>query len=142
MILKLYKTLDAKNVINKTLDNELELNVKMQGDLDVNNPMIAISKRDFDYNYCHIPEIGRYYFIDEVRKGAVISLSCSCDYLETYKSQIMAGEALFSRAVKAGDYGNVNLDLTGREDMTLFFSDVALEESEGAVLSVILGESE
>lgn len=142
MKLLLYKTQDADNVINKTLTDELELTIKLQGDVDTKNPVIALTRREFDFNYCHIPELGRYYFIRKVDKGAVLSLTCECDYLETHKDVILLTEASYRRSIKPGDYGNVDLELTGRENYDIHYSDVELEQGSGAILSVILGELE
>lgn len=141
MELKLYKTLDADNVINKELTDELSLNITLRFDVDVRQPVIPLSRDpvvDYrDYQIAYIPELERYYFIRTVEKGAVITLNLECDYLETYKEDILTSQAAYVRSIQPGDYGEVSLSETGEVASEYFTSDVILEPGEGTIFSVI-----
>lgn len=142
MILRLGKTNDFANVINKTIYDVVEFNILLKQTTDLISPELILSGVDLDkYNYCEIPELGRKYFIRSVTRmgGVLFNLSCECDYLETYKVQILASEAKLQRAMAVGDFGEVSLDETGKQVMTNYYSDVELVETDKAILSLVGG---
>ena len=71
MQLYLYKTRDSNRVLNKTLTNESLLNINLKRDTDIVRPTIQLMKvagMDFkQFNYAHIPELNRFYFINNVK---------------------------------------------------------------------------
>ena len=142
----LYKTQDADNIMGKLLEEPLTLDILLRSDTDINDPVIVLSKVegvDFtDYNYCYIPELERYYFIRDYNlvSAQLTNLSLECDYLETYKDKILTSQGSYRRVMRAGDFGEVNLSTTGREIIVEHFSDVELEPSSDAILSVLNGE--
>ena len=99
MQLKLYKSLDEKNRIRKTLTEELILNGALRDKSSVIKPTILIQTDPLDYNYAYIPEFGRYYFINNVvamrNKSFVIDLKC--DVLMSYADEIYNLRALIDR---------------------------------------------
>ena len=106
-----YKTLDNKNVINKTLTNPLNVELKLRDNQDVIAPVFKMSVNVTAYNYCYIPIFNRYYFVDKIenhRKLFIVGLYC--DVLESYKSGILASNARFKRNLKMGDYMSINID--------------------------------
>ena len=71
MILNLYKTLDADNVINKTLLNKLTIQgFFLTSSLNIVNPVIPLQVINevniYDYNYIELPEFNRFYFVDSI----------------------------------------------------------------------------
>ena len=70
MKLFLYKVNDTENTVNKTLFDPLEIDIKLKSDTDIINPFIilkTITGYNFnDYNYAHIPDLERYYFIQSI----------------------------------------------------------------------------
>lgn len=143
MLLTLYKTLDGGNVINKVLTDPTDFNINLKRDVDIINPsllMVELTGVDYkEFNYAHIPELGRFYFIRGVDSvnASLWRLDCECDYLETYKLDILNSQASYKRPIKSGDYGTVSPDLTGREIINDFTSDVVLELADNSILSTI-----
>lgn len=143
MQLILSKTVDADNVINKTLTDSVTININLKRDIDVINPVLILLRTpnvDFhDYNYCQISELQRYYFIRgvEILNDKMFSLNCECDYLETYKTEILSSVAKYKRKVGIGDYGEIELERTGRTTTSHYYSDVELESSDNSILSVL-----
>ena len=91
MELILYRTLDNANVINKVLTDPVTVNITLKNDVNIINPEIVLSGDFRGYNYAHIPELNRFYFIESfeqinLRFG---KLFMSCDVLETYKADIL-----------------------------------------------------
>lgn len=114
MELILYRTLDNANVINKVLTDPVTVNITLKNDVNIINPEIVLSGDFRGYNYAHIPELNRFYFIESfeqinLRFG---KLFMSCDVLETYKADILNCSGTIKRDIKAGDYGAVNADST------------------------------
>ena len=99
MQLKLYKSLDEKNRIRKTLTEVLMLNGGLRDNASVIKPTILMQTDPLDYNYAYIPEFGRYYFINNVvamrNKAFIIDLKC--DVLMSYADEIYNLRALIDR---------------------------------------------
>ena len=72
--------------------------------------------------------------------AAIVTLGLNLDHLETYKSQILAATGTFKRPVKVGDYGDIELDLTGRETKSEYGSTITLTPDSGGILSLIKPE--
>ena len=99
MQLKLYKSLDEKNRIRKTLTGELILNGALRDNSSVIKPTILIQTDPLDYNYAYIPEFGRYYYITNItafRKNAWL-IDLKCDVLMSYADDIYKLRALIDR---------------------------------------------
>lgn len=145
MILTLYKTLDRGNVINKTLTNPEQITIFLKSDVDILSPELLLEATTgvsfSDYNYCHIDELNRYYFINEVVSvnNNIVKLICGVDCIETYKANILNSEARYGIPLGVGDYGDIRLDVTGRKIETDHVSDVELEPDNKAILSVMGG---
>lgn len=75
---------------------------------DIVAPVIEISATDLTgYNYAYVAEFHRYYFIEGISYNAGIwQLSCKCDVLATYKTQIGAESLYILRASNSYD-GNI-----------------------------------
>ena len=140
MILQLCTVNDGDNVINKTLTNITNLNVVLKSDFDLDNPVILLNGTDYttflDNNYCVLPELNRSYFIDNIEQvnNRIVKLNCSCDVLETFKSDILGSTARFYRGLEVGDYTG---DLMESEltNVTIVNGDTTLED--GSVLLLV-----
>lgn len=93
MIVYLYNMIDDKRKLNKTLDIQTMLtkNFVLKDVSNVNNLNAYTTQFDFhNYNYLHIPELKRYYFIDsvDVVNNDRLYVKMSTDYLMTYKTLI------------------------------------------------------
>jgi len=106
-----YKTLDNKNVINKTLTSPLNVELKLRDNQDVIAPVLKMSVNVTPYNYCYIPFFNRFYFVEKIEKqGKLFIVGLYCDVLESYKNDILASNARFKRNLKTGDYMSINID--------------------------------
>ena len=105
MNITLYKTKSGNNVINKKLTSEKNLgnNCLLIDDTSVTNPAVligGISSLDTisDYNYAHIPQCHRYYYINDIiaLSGGRVKLILTVDVLKTYASDILASKQLIT----------------------------------------------
>lgn len=141
MELILYKTESADNVINKTLSAPLVMNINLRRGVDISAPVLrlqfAVDLRG--YNYAHIPYFLRYYFIRDIQSITynVWELHLECDVLESYKTDILASKAKFKKVIASGDYGEMELSLTGEVEVTNYVSDITLETADNSLLSIL-----
>lgn len=142
MLLTLYKTNDAVNVINKVLSDPTDFNINLKGDTDIVNPSLIMARLagvDYkDYNYAHILELGRFYFIQGVTaiNASLYRLDLVCDVLETYKAEIMDSKASIMRGVKSGDYvGSFETSINSEVSYLDFVGDSLTGEA--IILSVL-----
>lgn len=139
----LYKLESADNVINKTISDPSTMDITLRKGVDIVAPVLRIAYAVGDspnkYNYCHIPDLGRYYFIRDIQSitSIIWELHLECDVLESYKSEILASNAKFRKVIETGDYGETNLALTGEVSVTDHISDVTLESADNSLLSIL-----
>ena len=105
MNITLFKTKSANNVINKKLISEKNLgnNCILADNTSVTSPAViigGISSLDSisDYNYAHIPQCHRYYYINDIiaLSGGRVKLVLTVDVLKTYASDILASKQLIT----------------------------------------------
>ena len=90
------------NKIGKSLTTISTINGVLKDGCSIIDPVILI---DYDMsalvnaNYCHVGTFGRYYFIQDIVsvRSAVCELHCHVDVLESFKTQILANEAIVQR---------------------------------------------
>ena len=85
---------EAPNVVNKSVTPAQTITGSFRTkDVSIINPVIEVAGIDArQYNYCYIPDLGRYYFIrhvDSVHSG-LWQIHLHVDVLKTYAAQIMA----------------------------------------------------
>ena len=103
MTIIFYKTLSKPNEINKVLQNSFTITGNFKTDTDIIKPIIKVLNTTdfniFDYNYCYISELKRYYFIEDITILAdkLFFISLSLDVLYTYKNAILSSVGNVSR---------------------------------------------
>lgn len=103
MTIIFYKTLSKPNEINKVLQNSFTITGNFKTDTDIIKPIIKVLNTTdfniFNYNYCYISELKRYYFIEDITILAdkLFFISLSLDVLYTYKNAILSSVANISR---------------------------------------------
>lgn len=103
MTIIFYKTLSKPNEINKVLQNSFTITGNFKTDTDIIKPIIKVLNTTdfniFDYNYCYISELKRYYFIEDITILAdkLFYISLSLDVLYTYKNAILSSVGNISR---------------------------------------------
>lgn len=91
MKITLYSMLENKNKINKTLGNGVDIMGSFRGTVDILKPTIEITTENpINFNYCFIPLLNRYYFIDNIQvvRNNFYLLYLSVDVLKTYADKI------------------------------------------------------
>lgn len=103
MTIIFYKTLSKSNEINKVLQNGFTITGNFKTDTDIIKPIIKVLNTTdfniFEYNYCYISELKRYYFIEDITILAdkLFFISLSLDVLYTYKNAILSSVGNISR---------------------------------------------
>lgn len=139
----LYKTEDSENTINKTLTNALTINVNFKASLNIEAPEIILLKMptvDYSlFNYAHIPDLNRYYFIRSESKinFNIVSLQFEPDYLESFKTEILTAEGSYSKVLEVGDYGELDLNENGKKQVVYVESDLELVDESDKILTVL-----
>lgn len=142
MQVKLYHTQDAANVINKTLAGERIIDVTLRRDFNLFSPEIVLKMTDASealaFNYAIIPDLGRHYFVDSVENVGAKRwrYMLAVDVLESFKADILTSAASFSKAIEAGDYGNLTLNTTGNMEVTILESAISLEPASDYIVSL------
>lgn len=101
MQIKLYKTTDGNNILDKTLTDEKTIsNVDIVEPCNVLAPafILRYDSNALNYNYCNA--FGRYYFITglQVLTGGRCVISCAVDVLYTYRDGIKNSVGTFLRS--------------------------------------------
>ena len=107
MNIYLYKTADEANRLNKTLSGEITLTGALREECDILSPEIKIESAAnlAQYNYCYIPDFGRYYFAEfKIIRTGLWVMSCSVDVLMSYKDAIKALPAIAGRSANTINY--------------------------------------
>lgn len=99
----LMTTDDPANVIGKKMTLVADLVGHFRAEVDIVNPVVTIERSSaVGFNYVYIADFGRYYFVDEVRavRNNVLELHLSCDPLESFRSAILAHDAIIDKQEK------------------------------------------
>lgn len=113
--ISLFKTASENNRVVKVLTNEKQLSGELRSQTSVLNPSIRIESAEniAGYNYCHISEFGRYYYITDITsvRTNVWEVSMRCDVLMSYSAQIKALRPIIERGEVGQSGGLVDNDL-------------------------------
>lgn len=91
-----YNYTGRPNTINKTLTNPTQMQGVFRSTFNVLQPSLRVKNSDvFNFNYCYIHELNRYYFITNVSvvDSDNYDISLSLDVLKTYEDEIMSATA-------------------------------------------------
>lgn len=85
-----YNNKSNKNIVNKKIDQIQEISFKFKNESDVSNPILILQSYKSG-NYCYIPDLKRYYYIDkiELMNGGFFKLYLEIDVLMSYKDEII-----------------------------------------------------
>ena len=100
MEIKFYTTKSEFNRLEKTLENEIILEGNFKNEVDIMAPIICVKNTSIaGANYVHIPDLGRYYFIDkiEITRTQLLTIFLSLDVLMSYKEEIKKLEDTISQ---------------------------------------------
>lgn len=106
MNITFYVTSSAENVLTKTLANEYTLTGTLRDAANIINPVIMVATDPTPYNYCYIPQLNRYYYVDEItvyRKNVWV-VTLKCDVLMSFKDEIKKLRVVTSRLANGSAY--------------------------------------
>ena len=145
MKLKIYNTKSSNNTINKILTDEIEYNVVFKDTIDFLNPVIKIKDKIsfLEQTYAYLPELGRYYFINQKEaqpNNNLYILYLQEDVLMTYKNDILSSMATVSRSQASNNYydgGDYRAE--EKNEHKLYNSDKEIKFEQSTVLVTIGG---
>lgn len=105
----LYQYNGNKNTIKKKLSNGIDCLGAIREQTNVLNPVITIRVNDVvNVNYCYIPTLKRYYFIDDITyiasDKAVLKLRV--DVLKSYENEILSATGTVTQTDKPDKYSS------------------------------------
>ena len=101
MEISFYNNVSEKEKIGKTLKNKMSLTGFLKQATSAINPVITIEiENPTKYNYCHIPQFHRYYFINDMIniRNNIWEIHMHVDVLESFKTQIKANKAIVEKS--------------------------------------------
>ena len=112
MTINFYINTSEKEKFDKSLTNEKSLTGFLKQATSVINPVITVEiENPSQYNYCHIPQFHRYYFINDMIniRNNIWEFHMHVDTLSSFKSQIRANKAIIDKnqyLTNANEYYN------------------------------------
>ena len=100
MEIKLYKTSSPRKKLVKDLTDGITLTGTLRGQSSVMSPSLQIQDiAVIGYNYCYIPDFGRYYYINGINalRANLFELSLGIDVLMTYAESIRNNAAIVDK---------------------------------------------
>lgn len=143
MLVNFYKNLSDENVVNKVLNDELQVNVVMHNDADFIKPELEVNAQIADYNYFYIPIFHRYYFIDDIgyKRNNLLVVTGKIDVLQTYRADILNSHGLITENVNANKYSGQGFESEVRKTQRIFQFENNFNESGQMVLITIAGNN-
>lgn len=140
MKITFYAISDSENTLNKTLENGLDIECVLKEYSNVMQLNIVLNYQidNFNYNYCYIEKLSRYYFISDItiERNNLLSIALKEDVLMTYKEQIKQSHGIIKNT-KDNLNGNGYNESNNFETLQYKLDDVFTENSD--VLTTVQG---
>ena len=138
-----YKYNGKYNAVPKTLPTGTTLQGLLRDSYDRATPVITVrTNAPFDYNYCHFPVFGRYYFIDrvDVQSNDTYRLTLSVDVLHTFSTAILGSTGTVTQRDTPNMYVN---DRATKYDVrpqfqTVNFPVSGLFDKDGSIIMITI----
>lgn len=127
MEIKLYKTLDDNNKINKQLDDEVVYDIVLKNSTNIYKPTIILKTNSIiKSNYAYLSEFDRYYYIEDVTvtPNELYSMDLRCDVLMSFKDDILNSEAYIEQSTSSNPYYNSGYESEVKKEIDIFKSSV------------------
>lgn len=133
-----YKTNDIQNKLNKNLENEKKLICTIKNNTDLIQPTILLDNINIsdNYNFCYIPKLKRYYFIQnkKIVNNNLIICDLYIDVLMTYKDNILNGTYhIITQDTINNDFMNANIN-DKKINIKKYVYDLSNIESDNIIL--------
>lgn len=142
MLISLYNTNDSNIVVDKTLTNKIDYDIKIKDTTSVINPTIILkTKTLITSNYAYIPDFNRYYYIEkiEVCPNDVYRIALKCDVLKSFKDDIKNSSAYVTQQTTTNKYYDNGYQSEVKKEVDIFKSDYVLENGTNTILVTIGG---
>lgn len=139
----MYDTKSDNNVINKTLENEREFDIKLKEKTDIINPVIILhSKTLVLSNYAYIPEFKRFYFVSRIElfPNNIYNIALKCDVLESFKTEILESSGFINQQTKnINKYFNSDYKTEVRKEVDIYKSNITISTDVKENILVTIG---
>lgn len=141
MNIDFYKTSDPENKINKTLTDKNTVTGNFKDVANVLSPVIRVASNIFAYNYCHIQDLERYYFIDDITvvRTGLFEVKLKIDVLKTYSNSLDSCNVLTSKSNKNKYLSGYAQTVDSRYVHTYYDLENNFNESGSVILVAING---
>lgn len=142
MLISLYNTNDSNIVVDKTLTNKIDYDIKIKDTTSVINPTIILKTITLiTSNYAYIPDFNRYYYIEkiEVCPNDVYRIALKCDVLKSFKDDIKNSSAYVTQQTTTNKYYDNGYQSEVKKEVDIFKSDYVLEKGTNTILVTIGG---
>lgn len=105
MEIKLFKTSSPRKKLVKDLSDGITLTGNLRAQSSVMSPVLQIQDTQvIGYNYCYIPDFGRWYYINNINalRSNLFELSLGIDVLMTYADAIRSNTAIIDKVQAQG----------------------------------------
>lgn len=131
------------NTVNKQLGEFTAIEGDLRQTFDVLRPTVTLRKQPRPtFNYCYIPSLGRYYFVDRVsfEGNNAYELTLRVDVLKTYESEILAATGRTSEADNPNPYVSNRETVFDRQPNfeKVPFANMSLLNETGGIIMVTL----
>lgn len=145
--IQLYKYDGMNNTINKKLGSFVSMNGDFRGVFNTFRPSITIRVIEVPtYNYCFIPDLNRYYFIDSVTflGNSTYELSLKVDVLKSYETLILQASGTVTNSDTPDKYVSTRNSVYSRKPnfIKLDFPNTKLFNDEGTIIMITLKGTE
>lgn len=102
MVIEFGINADPVNKVNKTFNASKSVAGKLTDGILNTDPIITVADFDLSWNYCHIPSVNRYYFINrvELTNNKLFRVYMHVDVLNTYSSQLESNVEFYNAHAK------------------------------------------
>lgn len=147
MQITLYKYNGKSNVINKTLQNGVNVDGTIKDTANVITPQIRLRAKETlsnikSFNYVYIAAFNRYYFVEncEIISTDICVLSLRVDVLKTYENEIKASTATITERENANKFisSRANIHDVRPQFARIDFSVNAPFDENGTIIMVTL----
>lgn len=147
MQITLYKYSGKSNVINKTLQNGVNVDGTIKDTANVITPQIRLRAKETlsnikSFNYAYIAAFNRYYFVEncEIISTDVCVLFLRVDVLKTYETEIKASTATITERENANKYisSRANIHDVRPQFARIDFSVNAPFDENGTIIMITL----
>lgn len=104
MTITFYNNTSEKNVIRKIINNPLSMSGTLRESTSVTNPIITVEAPVtlVGYNYCHIPDFSRYYYVVDVKsmRNNLWAVTLRVDVLMSFQNDILNTPAIIDHTTQ------------------------------------------